>query len=77
MSAAVAAGFSNLRHVWFFNFIPMADGFAKVGVMEEFGPSSQIFNSPKQESTRDYVAGLFGLELAETPCETCKNGSLP
>ena len=44
----------------FFNVIPMADGLSKVGVMEEFGPSSQIFNSPRQESTRDYVAGLFG-----------------
>lgn len=44
----------------FFNVIPTMDGFSKVGVMEEFGPSSQIFESPQQLSTRDYVAGLFG-----------------
>ena len=44
----------------FFNVIPTEDGLAKVGVMEEFGRSSQIFNSPRQETTRDYVAGLFG-----------------
>ncbi|MCP9820536.1 phosphate ABC transporter ATP-binding protein [Synechococcus sp. Cruz-9H2] len=44
----------------FFNVIPTLDGFAKVGVMEEFGPSSQIFNSPQQQTTRDYVSGLFG-----------------
>jgi len=44
----------------FFNVIPAADGLSRVGVMEEFGPSTQIFNSPKQEATRDYIAGLFG-----------------
>ncbi|MCP9834781.1 MULTISPECIES: phosphate ABC transporter ATP-binding protein PstB [unclassified Cyanobium] len=44
----------------FFNVIPSEDGFTKVGVMEEFGCSSQIFNAPKQEATGDYVAGLFG-----------------
>ena len=44
----------------FFNVLPTSDCFGKVGVMEEFGPSSQIFNSPRQETTRDYVAGRFG-----------------
>lgn len=44
----------------FFNVIPSSDGFSKVGVMEEFGDTSQIFNAPRQDTTRDYVAGRFG-----------------
>jgi phosphate transport system ATP-binding protein len=33
---------------------------AKVGCLEEFAPTEQIFNAPRQQATQDYVSGRFG-----------------
>jgi phosphate transport system ATP-binding protein len=44
----------------FFNVIPIATGTGKVGLLEEFASSAQIFQNPRQQATRDYVTGRFG-----------------
>jgi phosphate transport system ATP-binding protein len=44
----------------FFNVIPIATGTGKVGLLEEFASSAQIFENPRQQATRDYVTGRFG-----------------
>jgi phosphate transport system ATP-binding protein len=33
---------------------------AKVGCLEEFAATEQIFNAPRQQTTQDYVSGRFG-----------------
>ena len=35
-------------------------GFFLRGEMKEFGDTDQIFTSPKQKDTEDYVSGKFG-----------------
>ena len=32
----------------------------KVGFLVEFGKTKNMFNSPKQKSTQDYISGKFG-----------------
>lgn len=32
----------------------------RAGVLEEFGPTNQIFTNPKKKSTEDYISGRFG-----------------
>jgi phosphate transport system ATP-binding protein len=32
----------------------------RAGVLEEFGPTNQIFTNPKRKSTEDYISGRFG-----------------
>jgi phosphate transport system ATP-binding protein len=44
----------------FFNVQPKADIDGKVGCLEEFAPTEQIFNAPSQQATQDYVSGRFG-----------------
>ena len=44
----------------FFNVTVNADGDGKVGCLEEFAPTEQIFNAPTQQATQDYVSGRFG-----------------
>lgn len=44
----------------FFNVNPFESGHGKVGCLEEFAPTEQIFNAPLQQSTMDYVSGRFG-----------------
>jgi phosphate transport system ATP-binding protein len=34
--------------------------FFYMGELVEFGPTAQIFTSPKQKRTEDYVTGRFG-----------------
>jgi phosphate transport system ATP-binding protein len=34
--------------------------FMHLGELVEYGPSEQIFDSPRQQRTRDYVSGAFG-----------------
>ena len=44
----------------FFNVTANAEGDGKVGCLEEFAPTEQIFNAPNQQATLDYVSGRFG-----------------
>lgn len=44
----------------FFNVSTRADGEGKVGCLEEYAPTEQIFNAPQQQATQDYVSGRFG-----------------
>lgn len=44
----------------FFNVNSSQDGFSKVGCLEEYGPTEQIFHAPVQQATQDYVTGRFG-----------------
>ena len=44
----------------FFNVQSKADIDSKVGCLEEFAPTEQIFNAPSQQATQDYVSGRFG-----------------
>ena len=44
----------------FFNVTANADGDGKVGCLEEFAATEQIFNAPSQQATQDYVSGRFG-----------------
>ncbi|WP_411869838.1 phosphate ABC transporter ATP-binding protein PstB [Vulcanococcus limneticus] len=44
----------------FFNVQSKADIDGKVGCLEEFAPTEQIFNAPSQQATQDYVSGRFG-----------------
>jgi phosphate transport system ATP-binding protein len=32
----------------------------KVGVLVEYGPTSQIFTNPRDKRTEDYITGRFG-----------------
>ena len=32
----------------------------KIGFLVEFGKTKNMFNSPKQKSTQDYISGKFG-----------------
>jgi phosphate transport system ATP-binding protein len=44
----------------FFNVSNRAEGDRKVGCLVEFADTEQIFNSPSQQATQDYVSGRFG-----------------
>jgi len=44
----------------FFNVTANAEGDGKVGCLEEFAATEQIFNAPNQQATLDYVSGRFG-----------------
>jgi phosphate transport system ATP-binding protein len=44
----------------FFNVSHRAEGDRKVGCLVEFADTEQIFNSPSQQATQDYVSGRFG-----------------
>jgi phosphate transport system ATP-binding protein len=44
----------------FFNVTASGDRDGKVGCLEEFAPTEQIFNAPNQQATLDYVSGRFG-----------------
>ena len=44
----------------FFNVTVNAEGDGKVGCLEEFAVTEQIFNAPSQQATQDYVSGRFG-----------------
>ncbi len=35
-------------------------GFMYLGELVEYGPAEQVFGSPQEQRTRDYVAGAFG-----------------
>jgi phosphate transport system ATP-binding protein len=35
-------------------------GFMLLGVLKEFGTTKQIFTTPKQKETEDYISGRFG-----------------
>ena len=35
-------------------------GFMYLGELVEYGPADEVFNAPRDERTRDYVAGAFG-----------------
>lgn len=35
-------------------------GFFLLGELVEFGPTQEIFSSPKEKATEDYVSGRFG-----------------
>ncbi len=48
-------------HTAFFNTEKKGkDDSGKVGFLVEFGKTKNIFNSPKQKSTQDYISGKFG-----------------
>jgi phosphate transport system ATP-binding protein len=34
--------------------------FMHLGELVEYGPSEQVFDSPTQPRTRDYISGAFG-----------------
>jgi phosphate transport system ATP-binding protein len=44
----------------FFNAEAVEGGSGKVGYLVEFNDTENIFNSPRQQSTLDYVSGRFG-----------------
>ncbi|MDP6307283.1 MAG: phosphate ABC transporter ATP-binding protein, partial [Verrucomicrobiota bacterium] len=44
----------------FFNAESKKGGSGKVGYLVEFNNTEQIFNSPSQKATQDYVSGKFG-----------------
>jgi len=44
----------------FFNVSNRGEGDRKVGCLVEFADTEQIFNSPSQQATQDYVSGRFG-----------------
>jgi phosphate transport system ATP-binding protein len=44
----------------FFNAEAVEGGTGKVGYLVEFNDTENIFNSPSQQSTLDYVSGRFG-----------------
>ena len=44
----------------FFNVTANPDCDGKVGCLEEFAATEQIFNAPSQQATQDYVSGRFG-----------------
>ena len=35
-------------------------GFMYLGDLVEYGPAEQVFGSPREERTREYVGGAFG-----------------
>jgi phosphate transport system ATP-binding protein len=44
----------------FFNAEAVEGGSGKIGYLVEFNETEEIFNSPKEQSTLDYVSGRFG-----------------
>ncbi len=44
----------------FFNAEAVEGGSGKIGYLVEFNQTEEIFNSPKEQSTLDYVSGRFG-----------------
>ncbi len=51
---------SRLSHMTAFFNTTLSDEGARGGYLAEFGTTAQIFNSPIQEATQDYVSGRFG-----------------
>jgi phosphate transport system ATP-binding protein len=43
----------------FYNAQPLEQG-GKVGLLVEYDRTETIFGNPREETTRDYVAGRFG-----------------
>ena len=35
-------------------------GFMYLGKLEEYGPTDDVFNNPKNELTKGYISGRFG-----------------
>ncbi len=44
----------------FYNAEAKGGGTGKVGYLVEFNDTEKIFNSPKQQATKDYISGRFG-----------------
>jgi len=44
----------------FFNAEAVEGGSGKIGYLVEYSETEEIFNSPAQQATQDYVSGRFG-----------------